>query len=179
MRVLGVVLAGLCRYTTVREVSGPFPIEISLGKGWIPRSRERDLAPHPAEPAMSPRVVLVGTMGAGKTTVGGLLAEAWGVGFRDTDQDVEATAGKSVQDIFVDEGEDEFRALERAAVADALADHDGVLALGGGAVLAEETRALLDGPPRRVPPGRPRRRRQAGRARACRGRCCSATSAAG
>ena len=54
---------------------------------------------------MSPRVVLVGTMGAGKTTVGSLLAEAWGVGFRDTDQDVEATAGKSVQDIFVDEGE--------------------------------------------------------------------------
>ena len=92
---------------------------------------------------MSPRVVLVGTMGAGKTTVGGLLADAWGVGFRDTDQDVEATAGKSVQDIFVDEGEQEFRARERAAVADALASHDGVLAVGGGAVLDVETRALL------------------------------------
>jgi shikimate kinase len=84
-------------------------------------------------------------MGAGKTTVGGLLAEGWGVGFRDTDQDVEARAGKAVQDIFVDEGEDAFRALERAAVAQALADHDGVLALGGGAVLSDETRALLDG----------------------------------
>ncbi len=94
---------------------------------------------------MSPRVVLVGTMGAGKTTVGGLLAEAWGVGFRDTDQDVEAMAGKSVQDIFVDEGEEEFRARERAAVADALATHDGVLALGGGAVLDAATRALLTG----------------------------------
>jgi shikimate kinase len=94
---------------------------------------------------MSPRVVLVGTMGAGKTTVGGLLAEAWGVGFRDTDQDVEAAAGKSVQDIFVDEGEQEFRARERAAVADALATHDGVLALGGGAVLDPETRAVLTG----------------------------------
>ena len=90
-------------------------------------------------------MVLVGTMGAGKTTVGGLLAEAWGVGFRDTDQDVEATAGKSVQDIFVDEGEQEFRARERAAVADALATHDGVLALGGGAVLDSGTRALLTG----------------------------------
>ncbi len=94
---------------------------------------------------MTPRVVLVGAMGAGKTTVGGLLAEAWGVGFRDTDQDVEAAAGKSVQDIFVDQGEQEFRALERAAVAEALSGHDGVLALGGGAVLAEETRALLAG----------------------------------
>ncbi len=93
----------------------------------------------------APRVVLVGTMGAGKTTVGGLLADAWGVGFRDTDQDVEATAGKSVQDIFVDEGESAFRALERAAVAEALAGHEGVLALGGGAVLVEETRALLAG----------------------------------
>jgi len=94
---------------------------------------------------MSPRVVLVGTMGAGKTTVGALLAEAWGVGFRDTDQDVEARAGKSVQDIFVDEGEQEFRAQERAAVVDALATHDGVLALGGGAVLDAGTRALLAG----------------------------------
>jgi shikimate kinase len=94
---------------------------------------------------MTPRVVLVGTMGAGKTTVGGLLADAWGVGFRDTDQDVEARAGKAVQDIFVDEGEPAFRALEQAAVADALAGHDGVLALGGGAVLDEGTRALLAG----------------------------------
>ena len=90
-------------------------------------------------------MVLVGTMGAGKTTVGGLLAEAWGVGFRDTDQDVEAMAGKSVQDIFVDEGVQEFRARERAAVVDALATHDGVLALGGGAVLDSGTRALLTG----------------------------------
>lgn len=94
---------------------------------------------------MTPRVVLVGTMGAGKTTVGRLLADAWGVGFRDTDQDVEATAGMPVQEIFVDAGEEAFRALERAAVADALESHDGVLALGGGAVSAEETRALLAG----------------------------------
>jgi shikimate kinase len=94
---------------------------------------------------VSPRVVLVGSMGAGKTTVGRLLADRWDVGFRDTDQDVEAAAGKPVQEIFVDAGEDTFRALERSAVAAALADHDGVLALGGGAVVAEETRALLDG----------------------------------
>jgi shikimate kinase len=64
---------------------------------------------------------------------------------RDTDSDVEAAAGKPIADIFVDDGEARFRALEREAVALALAEHDGVLALGGGAVLASETRALLRG----------------------------------
>ncbi len=90
-----------------------------------------------------PKVVLIGPMGAGKTTVGALLAERWGVGVRDTDTDVETSAGKSVQDIFVDDGETAFRAMEREAVATALLEHDGVLALGGGAVLAPETRAQL------------------------------------
>lgn len=94
---------------------------------------------------MSPRAVLVGPMGAGKTTVADLLAERWGVAARDTDRDVEAAEGRSVSDIFVDSGEAEFRSLERAAVADALATHDGVLALGGGAVLDPATRALLAG----------------------------------
>ncbi len=90
-----------------------------------------------------PRVVLVGSMGAGKTTVGELLADRWALAFRDTDHDVEKTAGKAVSDIFVEDGEAVFRALERDAVAAALAAHDGVLALGGGAVLDESTRALL------------------------------------
>ena len=84
-------------------------------------------------------------MGAGKTTVGALLAEAWGVGARDTDADVEAAAGKPIAEIFVDDGEASFRALERVAVADALAEHDGVLSLGGGAVLDDDTRAALAG----------------------------------
>ena len=92
---------------------------------------------------LRPLVVLVGPPGAGKTTVGRLLAERTGTAFRDTDADVEATAGKAISDIFFDEGEEAFRALERQAVADALATHDGVLALGGGAVLAEETRQRL------------------------------------
>ncbi|WP_308249578.1 shikimate kinase [Nocardioides jiangsuensis] len=95
--------------------------------------------------ATRPRVVLVGPMGSGKTTVGRILAEAWGVGLRDTDHDVEAAAGRTISDIFVDDGEQAFRALERKAVADALAAHDGVLALGGGAVLDPETRDLLGG----------------------------------
>jgi len=91
----------------------------------------------------APRVVLVGPMGAGKTTVGRLLAERWDVPFADTDDVVESAEGRSVSDIFVDSGEEHFRALERAAVAQALAGHPGVLALGGGAVMSQETRATL------------------------------------
>jgi shikimate kinase len=84
-------------------------------------------------------------MGAGKTTVAQLLASAWSTSARDTDQDVEATAGRSISDIFVDDGEETFRALERKAVVDALADHEGVLALGGGAVVDPATREALSG----------------------------------
>ena len=94
---------------------------------------------------MSPACVLVGAPGAGKSTVGRLLAQALGLTFTDTDADIAAAAGKPIPEIFVDDGEDHFRALERAAVAAALADFDGVLALGGGAVLAAETRHLLRG----------------------------------
>lgn len=93
----------------------------------------------------APVCILVGPPGAGKTTIGELLAAALGVAFRDTDADIEAAVGRPIPEIFVDDGEPAFRALERAAVAAALAEHDGVLALGGGAVLAEETRALLVG----------------------------------
>ncbi|MGC4770934.1 shikimate kinase [Micromonospora sp. DT44] len=94
---------------------------------------------------MAPVVVLVGVPGCGKTTVGQALAASLGVEFRDTDADIEQLAGKSIPEIFIDEGEEHFRALERAAVAAALASGTGVLALGGGAVLAEETRAALVG----------------------------------
>lgn len=90
-------------------------------------------------------IVLIGPMGAGKTTVGGLVAARLGTSVRDTDHDVEAAEGRSISEIFVDDGEAVFRALERAAVADALATHDGVLAVGGGAVLDPGTRDLLAG----------------------------------
>lgn len=92
-----------------------------------------------------PRVVLVGPMGAGKTTIGALLARRWGVAVRDTDADIVAAQGREISDIFVDDGEAAFRALEREAVAVALAEHDGVLSLGGGAVLDPGTRELLAG----------------------------------
>ncbi|MGA4843139.1 shikimate kinase [Streptomyces sp. G45] len=90
-----------------------------------------------------PKVVLVGPMGSGKTTVGALLAERLGVAYRDTDADIVAAQGREIADIFVEDGEDHFRDLERAAVRAAVAGHDGVLALGGGAILDAGTRALL------------------------------------
>jgi len=93
----------------------------------------------------APLLVLVGPPASGKTTVGRAVAAALGTGFRDTDADVEAAAGATVSDIFVDAGEAHFRSLEEQAVAAALAGHDGVLALGGGAVLSAATRSLLTG----------------------------------
>lgn len=92
-----------------------------------------------------PRAVLVGPMGAGKTTVAGILARAWGVAARDTDADVEAAEGRAIAEIFVDDGEGHFRALERDAVAAALAEHTGVVALGGGSVMDAGVRELLAG----------------------------------
>ena len=93
----------------------------------------------------APVAVLIGPPGAGKSTVGALLAARLKVAFTDTDAEVEATAGKPVSDIFIEDGEPAFRELERAAVARALADSDGVVALGGGAVLDPETQRLLAG----------------------------------
>lgn len=92
-----------------------------------------------------PRVVLVGPMGAGKTTVADLLAARWGTTVRDTDHDIEAAEGREISEIFIDDGEAYFREREREAVAAAVAGHRGVLALGGGAVLDPATRQLLAG----------------------------------
>ncbi|MGW7547333.1 shikimate kinase [Streptomyces sp. NPDC054770] len=84
-------------------------------------------------------------MGVGKSTVGQLLAERLGVGYRDTDEDIVAAEDRTIADIFVAEGEPAFRAIEKRAVRVALDEHEGVLALGGGAILDAETRGLLAG----------------------------------
>lgn len=94
---------------------------------------------------MSPRAVLVGPPGAGKSTVGALLAAELGVPFLDVDSEIAAAAGKPIAEIFIDDGEEAFRALEAAAVAKAVASFGGVVALGGGAILDGSTRALLAG----------------------------------
>jgi shikimate kinase len=88
-------------------------------------------------------VVLVGPPGAGKSSVGEALAERLGLAFRDTDRDIEARTGSTIAELFIDQGETAFRELETTAVDRALADHDGVLAVGGGAVSDESTRRAL------------------------------------
>lgn len=93
---------------------------------------------------MTPSVVLVGAPGSGKSTVGARLAERLGVPFTDVDAEIESQVGKSVPEIFADDGEPAFRALEEAATADLLG-RPGVLALGGGAVLSAATRQALRG----------------------------------
>ena len=100
-----------------------------------------------AQETRGPLVVLIGPPGAGKSAVGTLLADRLGVEFRDTDADIAAAAGKPVSDIFVEDGEEAFRELERAAATHALRQHGGVLALGSGAVLDAGIQHLLDGLP--------------------------------
>ncbi len=92
---------------------------------------------------MSPRAVIVGPPGSGKSTVGPLLAEALGVAFRDVDADIVAEQGRAIADIFAEDGEPVFRKLEEEAVAKALECHDGVLSVGGGALIAPATRERL------------------------------------
>ena len=91
----------------------------------------------------APLLVLVGPPASGKTTVGTAVSQAVGAAFRDTDRDVELETGTTVAEIFIDAGEPRFRELEERAVARALAEHDGVVALGGGAVTSAASRALL------------------------------------
>lgn len=92
---------------------------------------------------MSPKVVLVGAPGSGKSTIGRLLAEKLALDFIDTDELIEKTAGKSISEIFVEDGEAAFREIEAEQVEAALAQSSGVVSLGGGAVLSPTTRDLL------------------------------------
>ncbi len=102
---------------------------------------------HPLpEPVEGPQahVVLVGAPGSGKSTVGRLLADRLGLPFRDVDAEIEGRVGKPVSEIFADDGEAVFRALEESTTAELLRQ-PGVLSLGGGAVLSPVTRSALRG----------------------------------
>ncbi|MDE1900452.1 MAG: shikimate kinase [Alphaproteobacteria bacterium] len=88
-------------------------------------------------------VVLIGMMGAGKSSVGAALAHLYGAPFTDADTEIEAAAGCRIAQIFADYGEGEFRRLERQVIARLLQDEPRVLSLGGGAFINDETRARV------------------------------------
>ncbi|WP_063739724.1 shikimate kinase [Pseudonocardia halophobica] len=93
--------------------------------------------------ATRPVLVLVGPPGAGKSTVGRVLGRRLEVPFTDVDTEIEARVGTTIAEMFTSQGEEAFRAVEREVVAELLGTDCGVLALGGGSVLAGSTRALL------------------------------------
>lgn len=94
---------------------------------------------------MRPRAVLIGPPGAGKSTIGRRLAQALELPLLDTDAEIERTTGRTIPEIFAEDGEPAFREIEERVVADALAQQNGIVSLGGGAILSERTRSRLAG----------------------------------
>lgn len=92
---------------------------------------------------MAPRVILIGPMGSGKTTIGSLLAQRLGLNFRDTDHLIEEQEGKTVSQIFLDQGEDAFRAIEKRVLREELLTDGTVLSLGGGAPISIDAQSAL------------------------------------
>ena len=90
-----------------------------------------------------PRAILIGPPGAGKSTVARALSKRLNVLFADTDQLIEERAGKKITEIFIEDGEARFRELEEEIVAEQLSSAEGILALGGGAVMSARTQVLL------------------------------------
>jgi shikimate kinase len=94
---------------------------------------------------MAPKAVLIGLPGSGKSTIGRRLAKSMGVAMLDTDAAIEEKTGRTIADIFANDGEKEFRRIEEEVIRDALTTHDGVLSLGGGAVTTPGVRDALAG----------------------------------
>ncbi|OBA84804.1 shikimate kinase [Mycobacteriaceae bacterium 1482268.1] len=94
---------------------------------------------------MAPKAVLIGLPGSGKSTIGRRLAKSLGVALLDTDAAIEKTTGRTIPDIFANDGEAEFRRIEEEVIRDALQSHDGVLSLGGGAITTAGVREALSG----------------------------------
>jgi shikimate kinase len=92
---------------------------------------------------MAPRIVLIGPMGSGKSTVGQELARKFSAPFRDTDQMIVDQTGREISDIFIESGEDEFRALEKIILRTALLEDETLLSLGGGACLSLDAQSAL------------------------------------
>jgi len=94
---------------------------------------------------MAPQAVLIGLPGSGKSTIGRRLARALDVTFVDTDAAIEAKTGRTIADVFATDGESAFRRIEEEVIRTALVEHDGVLALGGGAITSQGVRDALAG----------------------------------
>lgn len=92
---------------------------------------------------MAPRLILIGPMGSGKTTIGQRLAHDFGLPFKDTDQMIEEQTGRLISDIFIEDGEDEFRAIEKIILRTGLLEDETVLSLGGGACLSSDAQSAL------------------------------------
>ena len=92
---------------------------------------------------MAPRIILIGPMGSGKSTIGAQLAKDLSLTFKDTDVMIEAQSGRTISDIFIDEGEDAFRALEKIILRTGLLEDETILALGGGACLSIDAQSAL------------------------------------
>lgn len=92
---------------------------------------------------MAPRIILIGPMGSGKTTIGHKLSADFGLGFRDTDQMIVSQTGREISDIFIEDGEDEFRAIEKIILRTALLEDGTVLSLGGGACVSIDAQSAL------------------------------------
>lgn len=92
---------------------------------------------------MAPRIILIGPMGSGKTTIGKSLAQKLSLEFRDTDSVIEQREQKTVSQIFIEDGEDAFRAIEKEVLKEELQGSDTVLALGGGAPISTEAQSAL------------------------------------